>query len=491
MHRSDDGSPSLTDVQYEALCQGVGRGESLLISAPTSTGKTLIGAWGLFSWLRAGYDHKAVYLVTHKALARQKFEELKLLLKDTCFSGDAKCIVLANGDTVEDGEGGVPSEPLNSPVMIATYEKYLGMLSGLGVRHSLQTSAIVCDEIQIIGDEHRGRNVEILLTILRQSAWGQIIGLSAVLGSSDAQALADWIGVKLVRLPQREKHLRYECRTPTKVMLYDTKEDMTGITESPKLPKVGFTSDAMIDQIVAETGNLPLVVFCSAKARVYEGAARLAKQLSGKALNVPGVTLTGESTTASEELASYASVKVGYHTADLTEEERAFVEAGISNGSLDVVFATSTLAAGVNFPFKTAIFDSWKRWDRAAGLYKPIPTSEFQNMAGRVGRMGFDSDFGRVLISATDGFQDKVSRQYLQPDIISPLTEQLTPDAFGQVILHLLSAKVCDTAEEIDEFLMSTFSATREMHRNSAGNDHWQVAVREALSDLEQWGYVL
>lgn len=67
------GTPSLTDVQFEALEASVARGTSILVSSPTSTGKTLVGWWAIASAIENG--GRAVYLVSHRALAKQKFDE--------------------------------------------------------------------------------------------------------------------------------------------------------------------------------------------------------------------------------------------------------------------------------------------------------------------------------------------------------------------------------------------------------------------------------
>src|SRR5689334_12722653 len=69
--RTAEGNPSLTDIQYEALANGVARGTSLLIISPTSTGKTLVGVWGLASWLTSGLSRHVVYLVQRH---RQKIQ---------------------------------------------------------------------------------------------------------------------------------------------------------------------------------------------------------------------------------------------------------------------------------------------------------------------------------------------------------------------------------------------------------------------------------
>lgn len=73
-----DGQPALSDVQFVALEKGVGRGESVLVLSPTSTGKTQIALWAIAHSLENG--NNTVYLVTHRALAKQKFEDFKTQL---------------------------------------------------------------------------------------------------------------------------------------------------------------------------------------------------------------------------------------------------------------------------------------------------------------------------------------------------------------------------------------------------------------------------
>ena len=205
----EDGNPALTDVQFSALAAGVGKGNSLLVVSPTSTGKTQIALWAIANSIEA--KTTAVYLVTHRALAKQKFEEFKSVLLKPFLNGNATSIVLATGDYVEDAQGEVPADPLHASVMVATYEKYLAMLSGSGVPADMTRTVIVCDEIQLIGDANRGQNVEVLLSLLKNAGWRQFVALSAVLEAKDSNDLADWLGVDLIIEPVREKHLRYEC----------------------------------------------------------------------------------------------------------------------------------------------------------------------------------------------------------------------------------------------------------------------------------------
>ncbi len=491
--RDDAGDPSITDVQFDALAAGVGRGGSMLCVAPTSTGKTLIGVWSALTWLEGGHDRRAVYLVTHRALARQKFEDLLTLLVDPLFGGDTSCVVLATGDVVQDGAGANPSAPLDAPLLIATYEKYLGMIAGSGVRGDMTHCAVICDEVQILGDESRGRSIEVLLTLLRRAGWGQLVGLSAVLDPIDAAALADWLGVVLVRSVAREKHLKYECRTPQAVYTFDTGQPALGVQTRPRQPTEVTATAGIVHELIALPGNRPVVVFCMTLARVYELAAELAGvRGTTPAPSQPLLPGLDEDTAAARELSMFMTKKVAFHTAGLRDGERRLVEDAVASRSVNVVVATSTLAAGVNFPLGAVIFDSWERWDSKRRIHVPIPESEFQNMAGRAGRMGLGHELGRVVFAAQGtAFQQRPAMAYLQPDRVSRLEPRLGANAFAQVALQLLSAGLCTTAEEVHEFLLGTFSAHRERKINRAGLDHWRGAVSQAVAALRDWDYIL
>ena len=199
----------LTDVQYESLDRGVGKGKSVLVVSPTSTGKTLVGTVALTQGIQEGKN--AVFLVTHRALARQKFEDFKKQLLKDFLDNDPSALVLATGDIIEDALGNTVPSPLNAKLMVATYEKYLGILSASGVPKSMKSTVFVCDEIQLIGDENRGQQVEILLTLIKRAGWAQLVGLSAVLEHRDALKLSQWLEIELIYTSAREKHLRYQC----------------------------------------------------------------------------------------------------------------------------------------------------------------------------------------------------------------------------------------------------------------------------------------
>lgn len=487
IHRVD-GRPSITDVQYDALSVGIGRGESVLVLAPTSTGKTQIALWAMAKRLLSG--GRVVYLVTHRALAKQKFHDILGSYLLSILGSEKGKVCVATGDEVVCGDGSAPKDPLQVEVLIATYEKYLALLSGGGVPSTLSNLCIVCDEVQLIGDAHRGQSVELLLTLLKRAGWGQLVALSAVLSERDASELADWLGVSLVIQTRREKHLRYECWSPLGVLETGT-DDPGRIVE-----RIGATPPAAdcigaVRYLLGLPNARPVIVFCMKKddtvrfARdlIESGACAQQEQLSFEFLDMPetfAVSLLRESLTR----------RIAVHNADLTDEERAEVEKKLVEGNLDVVFATSSLAAGVNFPFTTAVLSSWERWNSSIRNYEPIEPSEFHNMAGRAGRMGFDNDHGRVIFFADKYGSVERCRQYLDLARVEHLEPRIDSSHFVQLSLQLVASNICGSTPEIINLIANTFSGLREADRNSAGFSMWPEKINSAVDNLLLLGHL-
>lgn len=476
--------PALTDAQYEALRAGVGRGNSALIVSPTSTGKTQIALWAIARSIEANCN--TVYLVTHRALAKQKFEDFRTLLLKSFLGDNSASLVIATGDYVEDGNGDLPAEPLRAPLLVATYEKYLALLSASGIPSDMATTVVVCDEIQLIGDASRGQNVEVLLTLVRNAGWKQFVGLSAVLEPKDAQDLANWLGVALVIQHTREKHLQYECWTANGIAAVSS-ERPDSIDESLKIPAgVDLNAVSILGFLLKQKKPpVPIIVFCMRKQDTYDLAERfLAENAKQQA---PQLSLAFDGlpeTSANSFLAKTIGQRIAAHNADLMDEERQVVEDHLQSGKLDVVFATSTLAAGVNFPLGAAVFASWARWDGNRRAYVAIESAEFHNMAGRVGRMGFEHDQGRVIFLADSDLEIRASRLYLQLGMLPTLEPRVTPERFNQLALQLVASGLCSSRADVEKLVCTTFSGLREQDRNSAGFATWPVLLATAIDEL-------
>jgi helicase len=485
-----DGQPALSDVQHAAVEAGIGRGESLLVVSPTSTGKTQIGLWAIARSLEAGT--KTVYLVTHRALAKQKFEDFKNQLLDKFMHGEKSSLVIATGDYVEDAEEQTPASPLDAPLLVATYEKYLALLSATGVPKNMANTVIVCDEIQLIGDKNRGQNVEILLTFLRNAGWKQFVGLSAVLTNKDAEDLANWLCVKPLIAHQREKHLLYECWTSDQKITVstDTPEQINSGVALPDGVKPDPV-DVLFDLLAQPNPPLPIIVFCMRKQDTYDLAEKyLARMLSGKQAQLSLAFDELPETNAKTFLSKTLEHRIASHNADLTDEERKIVEQHLLDGKLDVVFATTTLAAGVNFPLGAAVFAQWHRWDSDQRTHVAIDTADFHNMAGRVGRMGFAHEQGKVIFFAERN-QLATANQILNIGVLPPIEPRISTERFSQLALQLLASGLCSNREELTALICTTFSALREEDRNNRAFKQWPERIHNSIEQLKSQGLAL
>lgn len=480
----EDEKPALSDAQFAALEAGVGRGNSLLVVSPTSTGKTQIGLWAIASSLEAGCN--TVYLVTHRALAKQKFQDFKSLLLNSYLDGNPASLVVATGDYVEDAARQPVGDPLRAPLLVATYEKYLAILSASGVPKDMRGTVIVCDEIQLLGDENRGQNVEVLLTLIRNAGWRQFVGLSAVLQPRDAQDLANWLDVSLVVQHTREKHLTYECWSQGQMLTVSSARP-DQINEGVPLP-AGTSLDpvtALVSLLRGKAPPVPIIVFCMRKQDTYDLARRFVEQAQKGKSRQLSLAFDGlPETTANAFLAEILDHRVASHNADLMDEERHVVEQHLLEGKLDVVFATTTLSAGVNFPLGAAIFADWSRWNSDRRAYVPIEASDFHNMAGRVGRMGFGHDQGRVIFFANSPQQTRIAATYLALGTLPAIEPRVTPERFNQLALQLVTSGLCGTREEVEKLVCTTFSALREADRNTTAFSTWPKKLSAAIDSL-------
>jgi helicase len=189
----------LNDLQLAAVNEfGVLNGKSLLVVAPTSSGKTLIGELAAVREAESGA--RAIMVLPLRALVNDKYEYMRQT------HGDNLTIVRATGEYADEIAAIYSGQ---YDVALLTYEKLLSIVTGApwilrGV------SLVVVDEAQNISDPNRGRDLEFLLALLRSGhARGgapQIVALSAVIG--DSRGLERWLGAGLLKTEERPVPLR-------------------------------------------------------------------------------------------------------------------------------------------------------------------------------------------------------------------------------------------------------------------------------------------
>ncbi len=193
---------TLTPIQEKAINAGLLKGKSLLICAPTASGKTLVATMGIASNLLQG---KALYVVPLKALAKEKYTEYTKLFASTPYK-----VTIATGDIDS------PSEYLSQyDLLILTTEKLDALLRHKAPWLSL-VKVVVIDEVHLLHDQSRGPTLEIIITLLKMILKPQLIALSATIGNP--KDLAQWLEAELVEDSWRPVELK-------KGIFYDNKTE--------------------------------------------------------------------------------------------------------------------------------------------------------------------------------------------------------------------------------------------------------------------------
>jgi helicase len=196
--------PNLTPIQEKAVQANLLKDKSLLICAPTASGKTLVATMAITNVLNKG---KAIYIVPLKALANEKFKEYQDLLKDTEYN-----VIQSTGD-IDSASPYLAKYNL----IILTSEKLDSLL-----RHKVswinEVKTVVIDEIHLLNDPRRGPTLEIIITLLKQLIKPQIIGLSATIGNP--KELAEWLEAELVSDDWRPVELKQGIHLDGKTEFY-------------------------------------------------------------------------------------------------------------------------------------------------------------------------------------------------------------------------------------------------------------------------------
>ncbi len=447
--------PDLLPVQEKAIQDTpLLRGGSLVVFAPTTSGKTFIAEMLAISSIRKG--KRVFYLVPTKSLAEEKFAQFREAYRSL---GIVTAI-----STRDHREWDAAILSKNFDVAIVVYEKLQSLLVA---RRSLQeeTGVVILDELQMISDEERGPTIELLLTkLLRAPVRPQFLGLSAVLGQG--AALARWLQADLLIEEKRPVELRKGifCRG-----IFSYREHNSGKEGEETWKEI--RGEEEIDILVplaaflgGEKEELTLL-FLKDKATVEKAAGKISEQVPiAPAEAAIEELLTLEETTARDYLIRLLRKGIGMHHADLSLEQRQVIERHFRQGSIRILCSTSTLAMGINCPAKNVLIESrqWHYYRRYHGTdTRPLPRSLHENMAGRSGRYGYIDDFGRAILVTHSPFKKKIwIDQYIQ-GAIEPLEPALRMEAAEEIVLNLVASGEAATLKELVAFFKSTYTAQR------------------------------
>jgi helicase len=378
------GIERLFPPQAEAVRQGLLDGQSLVVSSPTGSGKSLIALLAAMATVETG--GRAVYAAPLRSLVYERAAEWGRFLEPL---GARVSVATGDYDRVEPWLE-------KSDALLLTYEK-LDSLLRHGASWLSETRLLVVDEAHYIGEPRRGPVLETVIARFRRLApLAQVIAMSATI--PNAEELAEWLSARLVRSSWRPVPLREGVGYSGRIAWADGGESRYE----------RYTGNASLDialDAVAQGGQA--LVFVNSRKKAVELASRLAQRAALdqklRRLLDPGRNPLAELASRPEHrslnslLQRLASYGVGFHHAGLASYQREAVENAFRRGLLRVLVATPTLAAGVNLPARRVVVDSVYRY--SGGRSAPISVSEYKQLAGRAGRPGLDP-YGEAVIVA-------------------------------------------------------------------------------------------
>jgi len=445
---------SLYPPQELALSKGVTNGNNVLVTTPTSSGKTLIGLMGMINILNKG--KKVVYLTPLKALATEKFNEFKIITDLSCFRNRRVNIGISTGDYDSSG-----SELVNKDVIILTNEKMDSIL-----RHDsnwiYNVGLFIIDEIHLLTERERGPTLEIILTKIKlMPQKPQIIGISATVSNSDE--VAEWLTCEPIQSNWRPTELIEGVYNYGKVTMNDGTNyhiDNIGISDNTtsaitSLAMDSITNDGGQSLVFAETRKRTV----SLAKKTSEIVAKFLDKTSIKLAQKTGVEILkeGDDTELTRTLSSTVAKGVGFHHAGLGAKSRQIVEKAFRNGIVKILFATPTLAAGVNLPARRVIITSIFRYDYQYGGNVPMSVLQYKQICGRAGRPAYDK-YGEAIIIADSRTNPEDLYNHFVLGVPEPIVSQLMDERALRVhVLGVIASKPKMLKSELLYFFEQTF----------------------------------
>lgn len=454
----------LDDFQI-AGCRALEDGKGVLVAAPTGAGKTIVGEFAVE--LAINSNTKCFYTTPIKALSNQKYSELVNKY------GEAK-VGLLTGDTSINSE---------AQIVVMTTEILRNMIYANSVTIE-KLRYVVMDEVHYLADKFRGAVWEEILIHLSDKV--QVVSLSATV--SNAEEFGEWLQtvrgdteiiVSEVRPVPLYQHVLFGNRlldlfdesmklNPELTKLErDTYRQVRGNwRDKPKGPKPLSRSE-VIEKLDRES-LLPAITFIFSR-KACDAAVKQCLQA--------GIRLTNEKERVRireivakniGNLAQDDLVVLGYyewlealergiaaHHAGLLPAFKTTVEDLFQEGLVKAIFATETLALGINMPARTVVLEKLSKWNGEGHV--AISAGEYTQLTGRAGRRGIDIEGNAVILWNND--LDSNSVGGLASTRTYPLKSSFKPSY--NMSVNLISQFGSDKARSSLESSLAQFQADK------------------------------
>ena len=444
----------LDEFQKDA-CKYIDDGKSVVVCAPTGAGKTVIAQHAIHKALE---ENKRIFYTTPlKALSNQKYYDF-----GEKYGADK--VGLLTGDT---------SINRNAQIVVMTTEVFRNMLYGTNfgavADNMKDVRYVVLDEVHYMNDEQRGTVWEESIIYCPTNV--QIIALSATVANADE--LTDWINTvhsktELVDTDFRPVPLKFyyfDSSQPTKLLPLLTPSGQLNKKIRPEKRLFGkklqnkrsFVKD--IVRNLQENDMLPAIYFTFSRKKCDEQMEKCASlDLVTKGEQAQIRQFVDEYIAENPHLYNnkhleYLYCGVASHHAGLLPAWKNLVEKLFQKGLIKVVFATETLAAGINMPARSTVISSTSK--RTDSGHRMLTASEFLQMSGRAGRRGMD-EVGYVVIVGTQ-FQSPEEVAELVLSDANALESRFSPSY--SMVLNLLQRFSLEEAKELILKSFGYFSA--------------------------------
>ena len=478
----------LDQFQVDAI-KAIERNESVVVTAQTGCGKTLIADYIIDKYLNSG--KRIIYTAPIKALSNQKFRDFKR-------EYGAEKVGIMTGDLVVN---------YHAPIVIMTTEIYRNML--LCNDPSLENVCyVVFDEIHYINDIERGTIWE--ESIIFSPDTVRFLCLSATV--PNAREFADWIqSIKnhKVEVVSNEKRV-----VPLKHMIFDAYLGLTDanavahhIKEIEHIPdyhearrdfrrgktkkKRDYKMPSHVDLIkdLAAANYLPCIFFVFSRKATQEKAEELIRQANFAdnkdvqfILNMYNKYITDEIRTleSSKNLKRFVQRGVAIHHAGMLPKQKELVEELFTAGVIKVLYATETFAVGINMPAKAVCFNTLEKYDGISFRY--LHTKEYFQLAGRAGRRGIDTEgYAIALFDRNRDEIDKIKR--LTDKDVEPIISQF--ELSYNTVLTLIEQH---NEHETEIILKKSFDYY--LKKKKYGNIRVMASFHNKLKILQKMAYV-
>ncbi len=487
-------------------CRAVEAGKGVLVAAPTGAGKTVVGEFAAYMAINRG--KKCFYTTPIKALSNQKYQEFVARF-------GTNRVGLLTGDTSINGE---------AEILVMTTEVLRNMLyAGSSTLNTL--GFVVMDEVHYLADKFRGAVWEEVLIHLMESV--QVVSLSATV--SNAEEFGEWLQtirgdteivvteIRPVPLYQhvlidnglidlfvengrvnpeilrREREALRRVRTPRERgsrkdwadggRRLSRSEIIEKLHREGMLPAITFIfsrlgCDSAVRQCLASGIRLTTT---EERAEIRSVALKYTENIAADDLETLGFN----------EWIAGLERGIAAHHAGLLPSFKSAVEDLFQKGLLKAIFATETLALGINMPARTVVLEKLVKWNGEAHV--PVTPGEYTQLTGRAGRRGIDIE-GNAVVQWSPTV-DSATAAGLASTRTYPLRSSFAPTY--NMAINLISRFGRQRARGSLESSFAQFQAdravvglTRQIHKNEIAIAEFTESAQCHLGNFEAYAAI-